>query len=364
MYLENLSITSYKNIESEELDFSPLLNCFVGQNGSGKTNILDAIHYLSLTKSGVRTSDKGAVRHGDSFLMLKGRYSSNSCDKQHTISGSYTINRGKKFLQSTKEYERLSDHIGRFPAVMVSPQDVELISDTAEYRRRFINTLFSQISGEYLSSMVKYNALLANRNSLLKSTEYVEDVLEIITAQLCEVGSVIYELRREFIERLSPIVSEYYGVISGSKEQIEVIYSSELGGCTMEELMVGNGERDRYLGHTSSGVHRDDLLLTMDSYPIRGAGSQGQQKSLLLAMKLAEAKFIEQRSGKKAILLLDDVFDKLDSDRVENLVGLVAGADFGQIFITDASKVRLENIVEKFATNYKIFEVSGGSITI
>ncbi len=363
MYLDTLSIAHYKNISEEELNFSPSLNCFVGANGSGKTNVLDAIHYLSLTKSALRTSDTGCIEHGEQFFILKGKYSSHSDEKSHTISATFQRGKGKKFMHSTKEYERLGDHIGRFPLVIVTPADVELISDGAEYRRRFINTLFSQIDAEYLSLMVKYNGVLAQRNSLLKNHFGQDEVLEIVSLQLSDIGSKIHRKRSAFIEALSPIVREFYLAISGGREEITINYRSKLNEGAMEALLLQSVERDKVLGYTSVGIHRDDITLLMDGHAIRSVGSQGQQKSLLLAIKLAEAKLIAQYSEKRAILLLDDVFDKLDMQRVENLVELVAGENFGQIFISDANKVRLEGIVERFDKNYKMYEVNSGKIT-
>lgn len=362
MYLESLSITQYKNIDFEELNFSSSLNCFVGVNGSGKTNILDAIHYLSLTKAAAALPDKRCVKHDKEFFLLKGKYCSMDESLQYNISASYQRNRRKKFMHSGKEYERLSEHIGRFPLVMVSPQDVALISEAAQHRRNFMNTLFSQVDSSYLQQMVRYNAILEQRNSLLKNFGGDSTVLEIISDQLSYAGQRIYEMRGALIKQLSPIVAEFYSAISGDREQITVRYDSRLHEAPMSELLRQNLERDIVLGYTSRGIHRDDIELLMDDYPIRGMGSQGQQKSLLLAIKLAEAKMIEKLCGKKALLLLDDVFDKLDMTRVENLVKLVSGEGFGQIFITDANKIRLEGIVERFDKNYKMFELLDGKI--
>ncbi len=360
MYLETITINQYKNIEMAELSFSPSLNCFVGNNGSGKTNVLDAIHYLSLTKSATAIADKLCVKYDTDFFILKGRYESFGEDKPQTITATYKSGKRKKIMFSNKEYEKLSDHIGRFPLVMISPSDVALISDTPSIRRQFINTFFSQIDPEYLSLMIRYNGILAQRNSYLRDYSGDSMLLDIVSEQLAEVGQRIYNLRQVHTSHLSPIVSEFYSRISGGSEVIEVEYISKLSEGSMIDLLRASLQRDIALGHTSCGIHRDDLSLNMNGYPIRGVGSQGQQKSLLLALKLSEARVIAERCGRKAILLLDDVFDKLDMSRVEHLVELVSGEDFGQIFISDANKVRLEGIVEKFDTNFKMFEMSGG----
>lgn len=363
MYLETLTINGYKSITEAELNFSSLLNCFVGENGSGKTNILDAIHFLSLTKSAAALPDKGCVKHGEKYFILRGSYENFSKDKSQSITASYQIGGRKKIMLSGKEYSKLSDHIGRFPLVMVSPGDVELIADAASVRRAFMNTFFSQIDSEYLALMIRYNAILAQRNIMLKDPTSDSVVLEIVSEQLSEIGQRIFSLRSAHIDELSPIVADFYNKISGKREEIAVNYISQLTEKPLSELLRENLSRDLAIGHTSAGIHRDDISLKMNDYPIRSIGSQGQQKSLLLALKLAEAKIIAQKRGVKALLLLDDVFDKLDMERVENLVKLVAGEDFGQIFITDANKVRLEGIVEKFDTNYKMFELHRGEAT-
>ncbi len=362
MYLRNLSITQFKNIGFSDTSFSSSLNCFVGYNGSGKTNILDAIYYLSLTKSATMTTDGRCVMHDQDFFILKGHYQGHHNDNPQSVTVSYQPQKGKKVMFANKEYPRISEHIGRFPLVMITPSESVLISDSAEYRRKFINTFFSQIDGEYLTAMMKYNGLLSQRNALLKTSGVNITMLNIYTEQLSEVAGLIYGLRDKYIKDLAPIVMEYYGIISGGREQIEVEYSSKLHEGTMMELLSERIDKDIARGYTTVGVHRDDVIFKMDGHQIRAFGSQGQQKSLLIAIKLAEAKFTSQKSGKKAILLLDDVFDKLDQTRVKNLVGLVSGEEFGQIFITDASKTKLGSIIEQFDADYKIFEVDGGEI--
>lgn len=361
MYLTSLSVVGFKNLTEVELTLAPSLNCMVGANGSGKTNLLDAIHYLSLTKSAITTPDTACVNHDGDFFIIKGSYATGD-DRHEQITATYKRQSGKKMMRSGKEYERMSEHIGLFPAVMICPQDVALVADASDERRRFVNSFLSQINTEYLSLVVRYNALLASRNKLLKSPHGQGEIIDIISGQIGAIGDRVFRLRDEFIKEFAPVVSHYYKAISGDSEPVEVSYKSRLAEGAMETLLRANLGRDIALGHTSIGIHRDDLSLTMNGHPIRVCGSQGQQKSLLIALKLAEAKIISERSGKQAIMLLDDVFDKLDMDRVENLVGVVSSEHFGQIFITDSNKVRLESIVEKFADDYKMFNVSQGDV--
>lgn len=361
MYLDSISIVGFKNLAQNELRFAPSLNCFVGFNGSGKTNLLDAIHFLSLTKSAVTSIDGACVNHDGEFFIIKGNFVLDA-DKHEQVTVSYKRNSGKKVMRSGKEYERLGEHIGMFPAVMVCPQDVALVADASDERRRFLNSFLSQINAEYLSLVVRYNALLLSRNKLLKSPDGQGEIIDIISSQIGTIGDRICGIRAEFIEQFRPIVKQYYKAISGDNEPVEISYRSQLCEGSMESLLRASLGKDIALGHTTVGIHRDDLVLTMNGHPIRVCGSQGQQKSLLIALKLAEAKVIGERVGKKAIMLLDDVFDKLDMDRVANLIEVVSSDHFGQIFITDSNKVRLEQIVEKFAEGYEIFNVCQGDI--
>lgn len=363
MYLENLSITGYKNIAFSELNLSSSLNCFVGSNGAGKTNVLDAVHYLSLTKSAFST-DPASVAHGSDFFILRGHYRSHGEELPSVITTSFKRLVGKRVMSGSKVYDRLSDHIGRFPLVMITPHDSALISESPEYRRRFLNAFLSQVDSYYLSLMMRYNSFLASRNAALKGFDGQVELIEILSEQLSEVGSKVHALRSDYIALLAPIVAKFYALISGSSESIELSYRSKLNGGSMVDLLALSLERDLVMGYTSVGIHRDDIVLTMDGYPIRTYGSQGQQKSLLLALKLAEATLIGQHCGRKCLLLLDDVFDKLDMSRVENLVALVASGDFGQIFITDSNKVRLEGIVSRFDSGARIFELDRGSIRV
>lgn len=361
MYLDTLTIAGYKNLEQINITLSPSLNCMVGANGSGKTNLLDAVFYLSMTKSAVTPLDLTCVNFDSEFFIVKGSY--RILDNQHEqITASYDRRAGKNIMRSGKRYERLSEHIGRLPVVMVCPQDVALVAESANERRRFLNLFISQIDPTYLNLMVRYNTLLDSRNKLLKSPDKQIEVIDILSEQLAEKGDSISLLRAQLIEEFAPMVASLYAQISGRKEVVELHYCSQLTQKPMMELLKDNLSRDMIIGHTSVGVHRDDISLLMGGYPIRNNGSQGQQKSLLIALKLAQAQIIAQRLGRKAILLLDDVFDKLDMSRVENLVEVVATEQFGQIFITDSNKVRLETIVRRFADHYKMFEIEAGGV--
>ncbi|MEF9950581.1 MAG: DNA replication and repair protein RecF, partial [Mucinivorans sp.] len=362
MVLEHLSLLNFKNIAQGELDFSNSLNCFVGPNGSGKTNILDAIHYLSLTRSAVGVSDLQCVKHeGENFFIVKGNYITPQ-GRAEQISVSYRRSSGKKVMRGGKEYDRLMNHIGLIPVVMISPCDTYLISEAADERRRFLNTHLSQTDAEYMATLSRYNSLLIERNRLLKNPIGFDDVLVILNEQMADLATVIYHKRAAFVEQLAPIVAEYYCAISGDTETAGVAYRSALSSESMIDILHRTMERDYVLGYTSFGVHRDELDLFIGDYPIRRYGSQGQQKSMLIAMRLAQAKMVERTNAQKVILLLDDIFDKLDSSRVRNLIQLVSSEDFGQIFITDSNKVRLESIVECFSSDYKLFTVSQGEI--
>jgi len=361
MYLERLSILNFKNIEQCELPLSRKINCFVGDNGTGKTNLLDALYFLSMSKSALNLSDGQCVRHESDFFMLSGDYVMMP-DRRESVVCSFKRGSGKTLKRNGKEYERVSEHIGLLPIVLVSPSDTALINESGDERRRFMNLFLSQTDRSYLTVMQRYNQLLAERNKLLKSSAGFEEVIDIIDIQLCEAGSVIHKKRADFATRLAPVVSEYYRLISGDAEQVEISYKSELSRQPMQELLRASGERDRILGHTTCGVHRDDLVMSILGYPIRKYGSQGQQKSMLIALKLAQFDIIKELCGVKPIMLLDDVFDKLDLKRVEHLIELVAGDSFGQILITDSNKIRMEGILDNLTADYLLFEVAAGMI--
>ena len=360
MYLKKLVLINFKNIAQAEITLSERLNCFVGDNGAGKTNVLDAVYYLSMSKSALTMTDGQSVRHGEDFFVVEGTYAGDS-GSNDTVNCSFLRRSGKVLKLNGKEYDRMADHVGRFPVVMVSPQDSVLITDAAEERRRYLNAFLSQLDRDYLASLMRYNALLAERNRFLKSSSD-EQMLQIYDMQLADHAARIYERRRDIIERMRPLVAEFYRQLSGDREQVEIEYRSELASASMGELLLASRERDIVNGFTTSGVHRDDMSLRIGGYPLRKYGSQGQQKSFLMSLKLAQYRILAEVCGERPLLLLDDLFDKLDTSRVENLLTLVAGDDFGQIFITDCNRSRLETILSRAGEKYALFMVEGGDI--
>ena len=360
MYLKKLVLINFKNIAQAEITLSERLNCFVGDNGAGKTNVLDAVYYLSMSKSALTMTDGQSVRHGEDFFVVEGTYAGDS-GSNDTVNCSFLRRSGKVLKLNGKEYDRMADHVGRFPVVMVSPQDSVLITDAAEERRRYLNAFLSQLDRDYLASLMRYNAVLAERNRFLKSSSD-EQMLQIYDMQLADHAARIYERRRDIIDRMRPLVAEFYRRLSGDREQVEIEYRSELASASMGELLLASRERDIVNGFTTSGVHRDDMSLRIGGYPLRKYGSQGQQKSFLMSLKLAQYRILAEVCGERPLLLLDDLFDKLDTSRVENLLTLVAGDDFGQIFITDCNRSRLETILSRAGEKYALFTVEGGDI--
>lgn len=361
MILEQLSVINYKNIEQAELTFSPKINCFLGNNGMGKTNLLDAIYYLSFCKSHSNSIDSQNIMHNADFAVIQGWYLSEN--KQDEFFCSIRRNQKKQFKRNKKEYDKLSDHIGTLPLVMVSPSDISLISAGSDERRRFIDMVLSQFDREYLHSLINYNKALQQRNSLLKTEGKIDDLLlELWDDQLVTEGKVIYRKRKDFIEKFIPTFQKYYDLICGSNEQVKLAYNSDFDCADFAALLKLKREKDKIIGHTSVGIHRDDLDMQMDSYSMKRVGSQGQAKTYVIALKFAQFSFLKQVNEKTPILLLDDIFDKLDSSRVEQIVNLVLNKDFGQIFITDTNREHLDDILSHTQSNYHLYEVNKGDI--
>jgi DNA replication and repair protein RecF len=360
--LEKIVISDFRNIHLQELDFSPNINCISGNNGEGKTNLLDAIYYLSMTKSAFSASDKFNFRHGTEEFSLSGAYR-----MENGLSSRFALkmnSRGeKKVRRDDKQYPKVSDHIGALPIVMVSPADISMISDSGEERRRFANAVLSQMDREYMSSLQQYNRLLLQRNRMLKGAELDLALLEVMDMRMSALAEPVYHARKRFIEELKPIVSDCYQALSGGSESIGIEYDSELSKASLEDLLASSLEKDRVLKYTSSGIQRDDFIFTMNGHPIRRFGSQGQQKSFLVALKFAQYEIMKRNYGFAPILLLDDVFDKLDMSRISNLLQMVASNDFGQIFITDSNKVRMSAIVDGLTQDRAYFETAAGSFT-
>jgi DNA replication and repair protein RecF len=365
MYLKKLSLLHFRNYEEASVDCSERINCFTGLNGSGKTNLLDAIHYLSLCKSFLNPVDSQNIRFAQPFFVVQGLFAAEDGSEDNILC---SVKRGQRkvFRRNNKEYERLSDHIGLFPLVAVSPADGVLVTGGSEERRRFMDTVISQFNRQYLEQLIAYNHVLSQRNALLKQMvqgQVANDgTLEVLDLQMEQYGTPVYIARKAFIRELLPFFSNYYKQLSGGAEEVELIYDSKLNEKTLGELLKESLPRDRVLGHSTAGVHKDDLDFTISGHSLKRSGSQGQQKTFLIALKLAEYIFLDRASGKKPLLLLDDVHDKLDEERVSRLMEIVCGKGFGQLFITDTGAGRMNELFEGKGLPYKMFRVEEGRI--
>ena len=410
MYLRKLKVINFKNIREATLQFSPKINCILGNNGGGKTNLLDAIYYLSMTKSFFNIPENYAVTFGEQSMGLIGDYmlqekserihlaiklpdaasasqqcaqasqqgigenqpgSNQPCSSQFGATASQPARNEKQLWRNEKRIAKFSSHIGLLPIVMVSPQDAILVNGSGEERRRFLNFILSQTDPLYLSNIQNYNALLAQRNKLLKlsagtgarsaATRGWDELIQTITLQMESPAAYVHAKRQELAESLSQYTAQYYKELSGNREAVTMRYQSDLNSSTPKEIFQRSQQQDLRFGYTTAGPHRDDMLFFIEGFPIKKMGSQGQQKSFLIALKLAQFQIIKHISGKLPILLLDDLFDKLDMTRVEYLLSLVAGETFGQIFITDSNKVRINQILARVDSTAKSFEVHGGT---
>jgi len=359
--LKKIVVRDFRNIEFQELAFSPNVNCISGNNGEGKTNLLDAIYYLSMTKSAFPAPDKYNFRYGTDGFTIGGTYGmENGLESRFSIQ----VKEGeKKLVRDDKPYGRLGEHIGVLPVVMVSPGDTALVSESGEERRRLSNAVLSQMDAEYLAAVQGYTRLLQQRNKVLKEMGADGSLLDVLDERMSPLAARIYASRKRFAQDLQPVVVEYYRLISGGGESVAIEYKSDLEKASLTDLFAAHRERDLILRYTSSGVQRDDFLFTMDGHPIRRAGSQGQQKSFLVALKFAQYEIMKRSYGFAPMLLLDDVFDKLDLGRISNLISMVAGADFGQIFITDTDRARLSGIVDRITEDRAYFVTEKGEFT-
>ena len=360
--LEKIVISDFRNIHLQEIEFSPNINCISGNNGEGKTNLLDAVHYLSMTKSAFGTTDRVCFRHGTEEFSLAGTYLMENGTRSR-FSMKMTMKGEKKVKRDDKQYQKVSEHIGILPVVMVSPADVSMVSESGEERRRFVNAVLSQMDREYMSAMQHYNRLLQQRNRMLKEPEVDRTLLEVIDMRMSALADPIHDARRRFVDDIRPVVAEYYKALSGDTEQVDIRYESELSSSSLEGILASSFEKDRILKYTGSGIHRDDFVFMMNGHPIRRYGSQGQQKSFLVSLKFAQYEIMKRNYGFPPVLLLDDVFDKLDMSRISNLLQMVASKDFGQIFITDSNKVRMSGIVDKLTQDRVYFETAAGAFT-
>lgn len=360
MILKRLSILNYKNLEEADLQLSPKLNCFFGQNGMGKTNLLDAIYFLSFCKSVGNPIDSQNIRHEADFFLIQGFYEAADGTPEEIYCGMKRRQK-KQFKRNKKEYTRLSDHIGFLPLVMVSPADSDLIAGGSEGRRRFMDVVISQYDKTYLDALIRYNKALLQRNTLLKSETPIDEELFLIWEEsMAQAGEVVYRKREAFIREFIPIFQSIYSAISQDSEQVNLSYESQLGESNLLEKMRANRFKEQIVGHSLYGVHKDDLNMQLGEYPIKREGSQGQNKTYLVALKLAQFHFLKRIANKVPLLLLDDIFDKLDANRVEQIIKLVASDSFGQIFITDTNREHLDRILRKVDSDYRIFEVEHG----
>ena len=367
MLLKELNILNYKNIREATLQFSDKINAFVGLNGQGKTNILDAIYYLSFTKSAYNAIDSQNIHHDEDMAMIQGKYY--SADNEEIITCGIKRGVKKQFRRGKKDYKRLIDHIGLIPLVMVSPQDSELVVEGSDERRKFMDGVISQYSKTYLEHLTQYNVLLKQRNALLKQyaeqPEQLPDTLmEVLEQQMVSHAMPIYQARVQFIEQFVPYFQQVYSAISNDKELVSLVYKSQLHERDLLESLARTRTRDLILGWTSQGIHKDELEMMLGDYPLKRVGSQGQQKSYLLAMKLGQALYLnaEQILNTQPILLLDDIFDKLDSERVERIIQLVGDERFGQIFITDTDRQHLTKILSQEHFDANLFQVDNGEV--
>ncbi len=359
MHLSSLSLVNFKNFDQLEYSFNPKINCFSGNNGVGKTNLLDAIHYLSLCKSFFNSVDSQNIRYNEDFFVIQGNYIRK--EQEEKIYCGVKRNTKKQFRRNKKDYQKLSDHVGFIPVVMISPGDSVLITGGSEERRRFMNSVISQFDKQYLEDMITYNHALVQRNVLLKDfakkRHFDRDALDIWTEQMIVPGERIFVRRKSFIEKTLPVFRHYQQFVSLGSEEVDMVYQSQLDEGDFKVLFDDALEKDRALQYSSCGIHKDELVLSLGDHPIKKNGSQGQQKTYLIALKLAQFDFISRLNGFHPILLLDDIFDKLDENRVEQIIKLVSENNFGQIFITDTSRQRLENILNKTGIGFSIFDL-------
>lgn len=364
MILAHLSLINFKNYAEASFDFDPNVNIFTGLNGHGKTNILDAIHYLAFCKSYFNLIDSQNVRHGEDFFVVEGIFD-NKESRDKIYCG---VKKGQKkvFRKNKTEYERLADHIGKYPAVVISPYDKDLISDGSEVRRKFMDSIISQYNRTYLEDLIDYNKLLQQRNSLLKyfweNRTFDADNLEIWTVQLVAAAERIYAEREKFVAEFTPVFLAHYAAISGNAEDVTLEYTSHLSEGNFADTIEASLEKDRRSSYTNVGTHKDDLKFKIGGHPLKKFGSQGQQKTYLISLKLAQFDLIREATGLVPVLLLDDIFDKIDDVRVQHLMKLVSDHNFGQIFITDTHSERIAHIFEGISESAKIFEIKEGEV--
>ncbi|OIP01549.1 MAG: DNA recombination protein RecF [Bacteroidetes bacterium CG2_30_33_31] len=365
MQINKLSLNYFKNYLEEEFEFSKKVNIFTGNNGAGKTNVLDAIYYLSFTKSYFNSIDNQNINHGSKYFMINGTYN-NSLDTVDTVNCAVQQNERKRFRLNKKEYSRMADHIGAFPLVIISPMDINMIFGGSEDRRKYIDSVISQFDKTYLDILLSYNKVLLQRNAFLKilsenkNTEISQ--LDIWDEKFAFLGNEIYAKRKQFLIDFIPMIRNYYGFISLENEKAGIEYLSHLSEGDFLSLLKENRNKDIMMRYSNVGIHRDDLIFTLDNFTLKKYGSQGQQKSFLVALKLSQFEYTKLKKGFKPLLLLDDIFDKLDFIRIQQMMKLVSRNEFGQIFITDTNRSRIEKVFEGIDVEIKIFEIDNAKI--
>jgi len=359
MYLKKISLFNYKNFSEANFDFDNKINCFVGKNGIGKTNILDAIFHLSYGKSYFNPLAVQNIKHGEEFFVIEGEFEKTK--RSEIVICSLKKGQKKILKRNGKQYDKFSEHIGFIPLVIISPADRDLIVEGSETRRKFIDTVISQLDPTYLNQLIQYQKTLSQRNALLKyfalNQVFETDTLSIYNQQLDELSKIIFEKRKEFLADFVPIFNKHHQTITSSAETVQLVYESQLFEKDLLQLLQESINKDRVLQYTSAGIHKDDLSFEIDHYPIKKFGSQGQQKSFLIALKLAQFEFVKKNSGENPILLFDDIFDKLDETRVGKIIEMVNNSDFGQLFISDTHPERTEAIIKSTHQSYKIFNL-------
>ena len=359
LILNKLSLINYKNFDSESFDLDQKINCFVGDNGVGKTNVLDSIYHLAMTKSYFHSLSSQSINHKAEFMIIEGDFKKG--EKSENIVNSLKKGKKKTIKRNGKIYKKFSDHIGLIPMVMISPYDRDLIQEGSSNRRKFIDNVISQNNKTYLNQIISYQKILSQRNALLKyfkkNNTFDISILKVYDDQLSELSLPIYKIRLDFFKNFVPVFVDRYNSISQNKEKVNISYESQLNHESLDSLLENSLEKDRIIQYTSCGVHKDDLIFEIDDFPIKKFGSQGQQKSFLISLKLAQFDYLKIESNSSPILLLDDIFDKLDNKRVQQLIHLVNNDEFGQLFISDTDYNRTKSIIEKIDSSFKMFEL-------
>lgn len=366
MIVKRLEILNYRNIGEADIEFSPNVNCFVGSNGEGKTNLLDAIYFLSFTKSSITHIDSMNIRHGENLMMLRGTYDLNGTDE--IIQCGLKRGQAKQMRRNAKLYRRMSEHVGLLPVILVSPNDAELISGGSDERRKFMDVVISQYDKDYLSALIRYNQALQQRNALLKQISDClvtgsDELLSMYEELMAETGEYIYALRKRFVKDFCVVFQRFYELISQGKEVVELEYKSHCERGPLLDVIREGRAKDITMGYSLYGIHKDELEMTLGGFAIKREGSQGQNKTYLISLKLAQFDFLCKTGSNTApVLLLDDIFDKLDATRVEQIVNMVSDEKFGQIFITDTNRENIDRILERTGKDYKLFTVKGGCV--